>query len=151
MSLPSYASTSGWATLSTKVNETGGRSRGGEAAKLLWHPLWGERVSLKAKTLSWTTADYLVWHIKGNSFRRQFKKCRRVRTESPDGVFFSVCLIHWILYFFFCCFCSEFLFCTDVGAGQNAEEALQFLNKLLSAQQFLQVSTSCHVFIASRC
>uniref|UniRef100_A0A3Q2GCN4 Centromere protein I n=1 Tax=Cyprinodon variegatus TaxID=28743 RepID=A0A3Q2GCN4_CYPVA len=33
---------------------------------------------------------------------------------------------------------EEFLFCTDGGAGQNAEEALQFLNKLLSAQQFLQ-------------
>uniref|UniRef100_A0AAQ5YNG0 Centromere protein I n=1 Tax=Amphiprion ocellaris TaxID=80972 RepID=A0AAQ5YNG0_AMPOC len=33
---------------------------------------------------------------------------------------------------------EEFLFCGDGGATQNSEEALQFLNKLLSAHHFLQ-------------
>uniref|UniRef100_A0A8C4EGD3 Centromere protein I n=1 Tax=Dicentrarchus labrax TaxID=13489 RepID=A0A8C4EGD3_DICLA len=33
---------------------------------------------------------------------------------------------------------EEFLFCGDGGASQNSEEALQFLNKLLSTQHFLQ-------------
>ncbi|KAM7000051.1 centromere protein I [Tautogolabrus adspersus] len=33
---------------------------------------------------------------------------------------------------------EEFLFCSDGGASQNSEEALQFLNKLLSTQHFLQ-------------
>ncbi|MEQ2270972.1 hypothetical protein XENORESO_018665 [Xenotaenia resolanae] len=33
---------------------------------------------------------------------------------------------------------EEFLFCSDGGANQNAGEALQFLNRLLCAQHFLQ-------------
>lgn len=33
---------------------------------------------------------------------------------------------------------EEFLFCGDGGASQNSEEALHFLNKLLSTQHFLQ-------------
>ncbi|XP_041652874.1 centromere protein I isoform X2 [Cheilinus undulatus] len=33
---------------------------------------------------------------------------------------------------------EEFLFCGDGGANQNSEESLQFLNKLLSTQHFLQ-------------
>ncbi|KAG8003916.1 Centromere protein I, partial [Nibea albiflora] len=33
---------------------------------------------------------------------------------------------------------EEFLFCGDGGASQTSEEALQFLNKLLSTQHFLQ-------------
>ncbi|XP_014900264.1 centromere protein I [Poecilia latipinna] len=33
---------------------------------------------------------------------------------------------------------EEFLFCSDGGANKNPEEALQFLNRLLSAQHFLQ-------------
>ncbi|XP_061755956.1 centromere protein I [Nerophis ophidion] len=37
-----------------------------------------------------------------------------------------------------CALQEEFLFCRDGGAPQNSDEALQFLNKLLSAQQFLQ-------------
>ncbi|XP_068571615.1 centromere protein I [Cebidichthys violaceus] len=38
---------------------------------------------------------------------------------------------------------EEFLFCGDGGASQNSEEALQFLNKLLSTQHFLQEGFSC--------
>ncbi|XP_059201753.1 centromere protein I [Centropristis striata] len=33
---------------------------------------------------------------------------------------------------------EELLFCSDGGASQNSEEALQFLNRLLSTQHFLQ-------------
>uniref|UniRef100_A0A3B5ME02 Centromere protein I n=1 Tax=Xiphophorus couchianus TaxID=32473 RepID=A0A3B5ME02_9TELE len=33
---------------------------------------------------------------------------------------------------------EEFLFCSDGGANKNPEEALQFLNRLLSVQHFLQ-------------
>ncbi|XP_067455752.1 centromere protein I isoform X1 [Thunnus thynnus] len=33
---------------------------------------------------------------------------------------------------------EEFLFCSDGGASQNSEEALQFLDKLISAHHFLQ-------------
>ncbi|XP_020501089.1 centromere protein I [Labrus bergylta] len=33
---------------------------------------------------------------------------------------------------------EELLFCSDGGASQNSEEAVQFLNKLLSTQHFLQ-------------
>ncbi|KAM4732691.1 centromere protein I isoform 2-T2 [Anableps anableps] len=33
---------------------------------------------------------------------------------------------------------EEFLFCSDGGANKDPEEALQFLNRLLSAQHFLQ-------------
>ncbi|XP_028272271.1 centromere protein I [Parambassis ranga] len=40
----------------------------------------------------------------------------------------------WLGYAFH----EEFLFCGDGGTTQNSEEALQFLNKLLSAQHFLQ-------------
>ncbi|MEQ2188220.1 hypothetical protein GOODEAATRI_012826 [Goodea atripinnis] len=39
---------------------------------------------------------------------------------------------------------EEFLFCSDGGANQNAGEALQFLNRLLCAQHFLQV---CDTFL----
>lgn len=39
-----------------------------------------------------------------------------------------------------CCFCEEFLFCSDGGGSQSSEEALQFLDRLLSTQHFLQVS-----------
>lgn len=42
---------------------------------------------------------------------------------------------------FLLCVFKEFLFCGDGGASQTSEEALQFLNKLLSAQHFLQVRT----------
>ncbi|TNN72720.1 Centromere protein I [Liparis tanakae] len=38
---------------------------------------------------------------------------------------------------------EEFLFCGDGGASQNSEEALQFLNTLLSTQHFLQEGFSC--------
>ncbi|XP_040903373.1 centromere protein I isoform X1 [Toxotes jaculatrix] len=37
---------------------------------------------------------------------------------------------------------EEFLFCSDGGASQNSEEALQFLDKLLSTQHFLQEAFS---------
>ncbi|KAL6117463.1 cenpi [Pungitius sinensis] len=38
---------------------------------------------------------------------------------------------------------EEFLFCGDGGASQNSEETLQFLDKLLSTQHFLQEGFSC--------
>ncbi|XP_074505544.1 centromere protein I [Sebastes fasciatus] len=38
---------------------------------------------------------------------------------------------------------EDFLFCGDGGASQNSEESLQFLNKLLSTQHFLQEGFSC--------
>lgn len=34
----------------------------------------------------------------------------------------------------------EFLFCGDGGVSQSSEEALHFLDRLLSTQHFLQVS-----------
>ncbi|XP_068596642.1 centromere protein I [Brachionichthys hirsutus] len=43
---------------------------------------------------------------------------------------------------------EEFFFCGDGGASQNSEEALQFLNRLLSTQQFLQEGfSSSEVFL----
>ncbi|XP_068182101.1 centromere protein I isoform X2 [Antennarius striatus] len=47
-----------------------------------------------------------------------------------------------------CALHEEFFFCADGGASQNSEETLQFLNKLLSSQQFLQEGfSSSEVFL----
>lgn len=56
---------------------------------------------------------------------------------------FVIILFPWLflsLNSLFAVFLLELLFCGDGGATQNSEEALQFLNKLLSTQHFLQVS-----------
>lgn len=45
-------------------------------------------------------------------------------------------------FFFF--LYEEFLFCADGGGSHKSEEAVQFLNKLLSTQCFLQVSPTFH-------
>ncbi|XP_069550259.1 centromere protein I [Brachyistius frenatus] len=63
----------------------------------------------------------------GSSLALQYLDC--VQDESA-----LLRLNFWLGYAFH----EEFLFCGDGGAIQNSEEALQFLNKLLSAQHFLQ-------------
>lgn len=53
---------------------------------------------------------------------------------------FSSCDVFHHLNTPFSFFCEELLFCTDGGGSQKSDEAVQFLNKLLSTQYFLQVS-----------
>lgn len=48
----------------------------------------------------------------------------------------------------FCAILQEFLFCGDRGASQNSQEALPFLDRLLSTQHFLQVSPTFQTLTA---
>lgn len=60
-----------------------------------------------------------------------------------SSCYFFLPLILSFLELFILFYFQEFLFCPDGGA-QNSEESLQFLNKLLSAEHFLQVGDGCH-------
>ncbi|XP_035768574.1 centromere protein I [Neolamprologus brichardi] len=73
----------------------------------------------------------------GSSLALQYLDC--VQDESA-----LLRLNFWLGYAFH----EEFLFCGDGGPSQTSEEALQFLNKLLSAQHFLQEGfSSSEVFL----
>ncbi|XP_041845295.1 centromere protein I isoform X2 [Melanotaenia boesemani] len=63
----------------------------------------------------------------GSSLALQYLDCVQDESAILRLNFWLGCTLH-----------EEFLFCSDGGGAQNSEEALQFLNKLLSAQQFLQ-------------
>ncbi|KAM6924282.1 centromere protein I [Xenentodon cancila] len=63
----------------------------------------------------------------GSSLALQYLDCVQDESALLRLNFWLGCALH-----------EEFLFCGDGGATQSSEEALQFLNKLLSAQHFLQ-------------
>ncbi|XP_072251541.1 centromere protein I [Leuresthes tenuis] len=63
----------------------------------------------------------------GSSLALQYLDCVQDESALLRLNFWLGCALH-----------EEFLFCGDGGAAQNSEEALQFLNRLLSAQHFLQ-------------
>ncbi|XP_061582332.1 centromere protein I [Cololabis saira] len=63
----------------------------------------------------------------GSSLSLQYLDCVQDESALLRLNFWLGCALH-----------EEFLFCGDGGANQSSGEGLQFLNKLLSAQQFLQ-------------
>lgn len=121
----------------------------GDGSRLLSHPLSKKMRPKKARTLGWTQTDYLVGISKG-FFQRVVKKrkleavllCENATEMMPPIPSFPLCscdIFHHLntqFSFFF----EEFLFCADGGGSQKSEVAVQFLNKLLSTQNFLQVS-----------
>ncbi|XP_034037881.1 centromere protein I isoform X2 [Thalassophryne amazonica] len=63
----------------------------------------------------------------GSSLTLQYLDCMQDESALLRLNFWLGCALH-----------EEFLFCSDGGASQDSEEVVQFLNKLLSTQDFLQ-------------
>lgn len=126
-----------------------------DGSRLLPHPLSKKMHPKKARTLGWTQTDYLFGVSKG-SLQRVVKKrkleapllCENAAETKPSIPSFPLCscdIFHHLntQFAFFCVFfCEEFLFCADGGGSHKSEVAVQFLNKLLSTQNFLQVGPS---------
>lgn len=95
-----------------------------------------------------------LWHFKGllsESVKKgSWRLCyfAKMQLAIPSFLLCSCDLFHHLNKysncFFSFFFCEEFLFCADGGGSHKSEEAVQFLNKLLSTQYFLQVSPTFH-------